>query len=92
MTEMQECTADRENSNNVGIEKPSCCLFNNGVIDIDSDLVIQEFNEFVSFLPFTASYSALYNFTIKPHSEVYAFFPKHPNQVPARIAYQSFLC
>lgn len=74
------------------IEKPSCCIFENGFIDIDVALVASSLNTFIPYLPTEIfqfeSRNELINYD-KIFPQIVAF---NTSSVPIRIMQQSFLC
>lgn len=74
------------------IEKPSCCVFDNGLIDIDVELVSSSLNTFIPYLP-----TQILNFELR--KEIVNSTQTFPLIValnssfpPIRIMQQSFLC
>ena len=82
-----------ENKNSLlSFDKPACCLFDNGLIDIDTELVSHNVKTFVSFIPMRVLNSlSLSPVTPKIKFEIISFNQAIPI-VPLRILQQSFLC
>lgn len=84
------CTKNKKAT--TSIDKPACCLFDNGLIDIDTELVSRNVKTFVSFIPvrFIAKL-ALLPVTPKIKFERTSFVQAIPI-VSLQILQQSFLC
>ena len=85
-----KCTEN--NNSSISFDKPACCLFDNGLIDIDTELVSHNVKTFASFIPLQVKGSlARYPVTFKIKFERKIFVQAIPI-VPLRILQQSFLC
>ena len=84
------CTENKNSS--TSFDKPACCLFDFGLIDIDTELVHHDVKTFVSFIPVSMVRSlALTRASTKIPFERTSFIQSTP-RVPLRILQQSFLC
>ena len=84
------CTENKNSS--TSFDKPACCLFDFGLIDIDTELVQHDVKTFVSIIPVSVVRSlALAPVSAKIQIKRTSFVQAIP-RVPLRILQQSFLC
>ena len=85
-----KCTEN--NNSSISFDKPACCLFDFGLIDIDTELVSHNVKTFISIIPV----SMLRNLAQTPVSAKIQIkrtsFVQAIPSVPLRILQQSFLC
>jgi hypothetical protein len=94
LIEDQHCSdqSKKDSNSSESFEKSACCLFNNGIVDIDSELVLNDVKTFVSYIPTVVFFEYVKSIKVDSLQVKYTFLTHFQDQVPKRIAYQSFLC
>lgn len=79
--------------NETQLNKASCCIIDNGVLEIDVELVFSSLNSFIPYLPTQLFQFESRNDLIIPTKSIAPpIVAENSSYVPIRIMQQSFLC
>lgn len=74
------------------VKKSKCCLVNNGLIDVDLELVFSSLNTFIAFTPVQIKTFKPYIVLDTPSNKKTIYIAHNREEIPIRIMQQSFLC